>query len=298
MQKAFNVILECSDVKRSNRDSIDNNFYIPNGLAHFSGKALACLSLVNETRKVKQKTGMSEQPRLARLLLKELATQLKAEDQGYLPFVVRLVGGDKPPLMTLSTPEVLLEPLFWPAVFAAQNLTPQDIESSWGVQGPMLLSLASALRNHYSPTNEWIEGKIGVVVRYAAMIARAYIAHGDVNVAPEEFVRQQRLLFDTASDVIDHLDWNRVRSTYGQKEATRFRLQCRTRIDSFARRNRGALASARRSTGLPGVAPMDDLEDGEFDGGDPPAPSTPQVPSAPPSNNAGNQNKKKKRRYR
>ena len=148
-----------------------------------------------------------QQCTLARVLLKELTTQLKVEEKSYEAF-------------SLSASEVLCEPLFWPIIFEGQHIVQQVIESSWGVQGPLLLSFAAALRQQYGPPNEWIEAKILAILRYVSMLARAYLAAGDVNAAPEEFYRRNKILFETATDRIDHLDWNRVRALYGRKEAS------------------------------------------------------------------------------
>ena len=180
---------------------------------------------------------------IARLLLKELTAQLKVEDKTYEAYAVKLVGGEKPPSWTLSCAEVLCEPLFWPIVFAGQHIGAADIESSWGIAGPLLLSFTAAFRAHYAPTNPWIEDKIQRVVEYVALLARAYLGFADIDAAPETFERTNRVLFKQSTEVIDHLDWNRVRSLYGRKEGTRFRLQIQTRSESFARRNRGALAA-------------------------------------------------------
>lgn len=183
---------------------------------------------------------------LARLLLKELTSQLKQEDATYSNFAVKIVGGDKPTFFSLDVPEVLTEPLFWPIVFEKQHITASDITSPWGIKGPLLLSFESAFHEHYGPTTPWIEEKVRKVVDYVALLARAFLAHPDPNAAAEDFYRSNKLLFSSASSVLDHLDWNRVRGIYGKKEAARFSLQMQTRAEAFPRRNRGPMAAARR----------------------------------------------------
>lgn len=230
---------------------------------------------------------------LVRLLIKDLSSQLREEEKGYEAFAVRLVGGEKPTRFSLDVPEVLLEPIYLPVIFIRQNLTPQDIESDWGVQGPMLLSLRDALRHHYAPANDWVEEKIAAIVRYAAILARAYLLEaGTIDATPEAWYRTNKLLMEEMTKILDHMDWNRVRQTYGRKEGSRFALQVLTRSETFPRRNRGAMAGARRSGGganVPDLTEDDDIIDSAADG----APEQSAAPPAP----AGEKKKRKRRRY-
>jgi hypothetical protein len=228
---------------------------------------------------------------LVKLLIKELSSQLNAEDKGYEAFAVRLVGGEKPSRFSLDVPEVLLEPIFLPVIFIRHHLTPLDVESDWGVQGPMLLSLRDALRHHYAPANDWVEEKISALVRYATLLARAYLLDtATLDAAPEAWYHTNKVLMDEMTKILDHMDWNRVRQTYGKKEGHRFALQIKTRSESFPRRNRGAMAGARRGGGPTSLAniPDDDLSDTGVDG-------TP--PAETPAATGAKATARKRRRY-
>jgi hypothetical protein len=171
---------------------------------------------------------------LARAFLKELTSQLKVEDATYEALAVRLVGGDKPLFFSLSAPEVRTEPLFWPLIFKKQGITEADIESAWGVRGPLLLSFSAAFEQQYGPViTPWIQTRIAKVVEYVALLARAYLSCADIDTAAEVFYLQHRMLFAQASDVLDHLDWNRVRQAYGKKDAHRFRLHRSLAVTPF-----------------------------------------------------------------
>ena len=102
---------------------------------------------------------MADQQRNLARMLKELTAQLEVKEKSYEAFAVKIVGGDRPAIFSLSASEVLCEPLFWIIIFEDQYIVQQDIESSWVVQGPLLISFAAALRQQYGPPNEWIEGK-------------------------------------------------------------------------------------------------------------------------------------------
>lgn len=196
-------------------------------------------------KKVSPKTKKVTTKDVIRKVLKELVVDEEKKDlkNAVLSFV------DVPEHISLSSAEVLCEPYLWLIFFENTSVTPTQLEDDFGVAGSLTNAFHNALKSHYG-TNEWKESKFLLLVKEFVALGRSFIRYPAIDTAPYSFLREVKPTLDTARDLIDYLDWNKIRQVSGRAAASKFRNKCLLRSDGFAKRNRAFMRVATPNNSL------------------------------------------------
>ena len=109
-----------------------------------------------------------------RTFLKELSCGLLEEDTTLIGRETKVVGGERPSIITLQSIDVLLEPVFWLVFHSERKTTVVDLRDDLGVPGRITLGFLHAFREHFKiegSVTPWQEAPIESLLTHMRMLA-------------------------------------------------------------------------------------------------------------------------------
>lgn len=209
-------------------------------------------------------------PILVKKKLKQLIKILTDQaDDTLEAAITRHIGGEAPTDLSITNPDILLEPYYWLLVFAKLPLEANHLRDDLGVPGRIVTAFTIAFRNHFGGSKgvtSWQEAKIQSLINSLNLLGFHYLRYpANIKTSFATFsgevkhdVSQTSVKHDGVYEVITHLEWDRIKRTAGKKTATKFMMKTRLRSQTFSRRNRGCVGTPVKDNKDPEVVVLDD----------------------------------------